>query len=187
MGETVSLPFLKGSEIALVGDLRNPNAASSCGCGVSFSIQVSSADGDIDPRPAAPQPGLMWKLSLAALAAVAVSGCSSGCENTTLTRSGSPDGRLSAVLFERSCGATTDSSTQISVLRRGVPPSTSGNAFVANTNHGAADAGIGGGPWAEAVWTDDRNLVVRYDARSRVFSQPSQVSGVKVTYQPIER
>lgn len=43
--DTVSLPFLKGSEIAFVDDLagaqfvvRNPNASSSCGCGVSFSI-----------------------------------------------------------------------------------------------------------------------------------------------------
>ena len=43
--DAISLPFLKGSEIAFVDDLagaqfvvRNPNAASSCGCGVSFSI-----------------------------------------------------------------------------------------------------------------------------------------------------
>ncbi len=43
--DAVSLPFLKGSEIAFLDDLsgaqfvvRNPNAASSCGCGVSFSI-----------------------------------------------------------------------------------------------------------------------------------------------------
>lgn len=43
--DPVSVPFLKGSEIAFVDDLagsqfviRNPNAASSCGCGVSFSI-----------------------------------------------------------------------------------------------------------------------------------------------------
>ena len=43
--DPVSIPFLKGSEIAFVDDLagaqfvvRNPNAASSCGCGVSFSI-----------------------------------------------------------------------------------------------------------------------------------------------------
>ena len=43
--DPVSLPFLKGSEIAFIDDLagaqfvvRNPNAASSCGCGVSFSI-----------------------------------------------------------------------------------------------------------------------------------------------------
>ena len=43
--DAVSLPFLKGSEIAFVDELagaqfvvRSPNAASSCGCGVSFSI-----------------------------------------------------------------------------------------------------------------------------------------------------
>jgi len=43
--DPVSIPFLKGSEIAYVDELagaqfvvKNPNAASSCGCGVSFSI-----------------------------------------------------------------------------------------------------------------------------------------------------
>ena len=43
--DTVSLPFLKGSEIDFIDDLagaefkiRNPNARTSCGCGVSFSI-----------------------------------------------------------------------------------------------------------------------------------------------------
>ena len=43
--DPVSVPFLKGSEIAFVDELagaqfviRNPNAAISCGCGVSFSI-----------------------------------------------------------------------------------------------------------------------------------------------------
>lgn len=43
--DPVSIPFLKGSEIAFVDELagaqfvvRNPNALSSCGCGVSFAI-----------------------------------------------------------------------------------------------------------------------------------------------------
>ncbi|AQR61133.1 iron-sulfur cluster assembly accessory protein [Brevundimonas sp. LM2] len=43
--DPVSVPFLKGSEIAWVDELagaqfviRNPNAATSCGCGVSFSV-----------------------------------------------------------------------------------------------------------------------------------------------------
>ena len=43
--DPVSVPFLKGSEIAFIDELagaqfviRNPNAATSCGCGVSFSI-----------------------------------------------------------------------------------------------------------------------------------------------------
>ena len=43
--DPISVPFLKGSEIAYVDELagaqfvvKNPNAATSCGCGVSFSI-----------------------------------------------------------------------------------------------------------------------------------------------------
>lgn len=43
--DPVSIPFIKGSEIAYVDELagaqfvvRNPNASSSCGCGVSFAI-----------------------------------------------------------------------------------------------------------------------------------------------------
>lgn len=43
--DSVSLPFMDGSEIDFVDDLmgqafkiHNPNAVSSCGCGASFSI-----------------------------------------------------------------------------------------------------------------------------------------------------
>ncbi|MBN9023041.1 MAG: iron-sulfur cluster insertion protein ErpA [Rhizobiales bacterium] len=43
--DSVSLPFVDGSEIDFVDDLigqsfqvRNPNATASCGCGTSFSI-----------------------------------------------------------------------------------------------------------------------------------------------------
>lgn len=43
--DSVSLPFLEGSEIDFVDDLmgqsfrvQNPNATASCGCGTSFSI-----------------------------------------------------------------------------------------------------------------------------------------------------
>jgi iron-sulfur cluster assembly accessory protein len=43
--DSVSLPFMDGSEIDFVDDLmgqafkiNNPNATSSCGCGTSFSV-----------------------------------------------------------------------------------------------------------------------------------------------------
>ncbi len=43
--DSVSLPYMQGSEIDFVDDLigasfkiRNPNAVASCGCGTSFSI-----------------------------------------------------------------------------------------------------------------------------------------------------
>lgn len=129
----------------------------------------------------------MWKQALFALAAVAMSGCSGGCENTILTEAGSPNGRLTAVLFERSCGATTGHSTQVSLLRSGVLPTASGNVFVADANHGAANESVGGGPWAEVVWIDDDNLIVKYDAQARVFTEKPDIAGVKITYQPIER
>ena len=43
--DTISLPYLEGSEVDYVDDLigahfkiNNPNASSSCGCGTSFSV-----------------------------------------------------------------------------------------------------------------------------------------------------
>lgn len=142
---------------------------------------------DVDASYCAAQAGMMWKQIIFAVAAVVISGCSGGCENSLLSEVGSPNGRLSAVLFARSCGATTADSTQISVVRAGVVPAASGNAFVADANHGAADGSAGGGPWVEAVWVDDDNLIVKYDAQARVFTEQPHIAGVKVTYQPIER
>lgn len=134
---------------------------------------------------------MMWKPVPFAVAVFVIGGCSGGfsggCENTILSEARSPNGRLNAVLFERNCGATTGHSTQVSVLRSGVRPDVSGNAFVADTNHGAADGSVGGGPWVEAVWTDDESLIVRYDAQARVFTEQPDIAGVKITYQPIER
>jgi hypothetical protein len=129
----------------------------------------------------------MWKQPVFAVVALLVGSCSDGCGANVLVNAGSPNGRLSAILFERSCGATTGHSTQVSILRSGVLPANSGNTFVADTNHGAADADLGGRPWAELVWINDNHLVVRYDAQARVFVQQPEVSGVRITYQPIER
>lgn len=129
----------------------------------------------------------MWKQAAFAVAAVAMSGCSSGCENTILSEAGSPNGRLTAILFERSCGATTGHSTQVSVLRSGVRPAAAGNTFVADANHGAAEESAGGGPWVEVAWIDDDNLIVRYDEQARVFTAQPNIAGVKITYQRTER
>jgi len=90
----------------------------------------------------------MWKLVPFAVAVIVIGGCSGDfpgdCENTILSEAGSPNGRLNAVLFERYCGATTGLSTQVSVLRSGIRPDVSGNAFVADTNNGAAGGSLSG-------------------------------------------
>lgn len=118
---------------------------------------------------------------------MALSGCSDGCANTLISRADAPDEVHSAVMFERNCGATTGFSTQISVVQRGEEPSGNGNTFRADDDHGAAPAGRWGGPWAEMRWLAPNHLLIRYAAKSRLFEQADEVSGVKVSYEQLAR
>ncbi|MCL6249754.1 hypothetical protein M3P36_01655 [Altererythrobacter sp. KTW20L] len=98
-----------------------------------------------------------------------------------------PDGLHTAILFQRDCGATSGFSTQASVLTAGEELSGGGNAFVADTDHGAATAGDWGGPWAEIVWIASDHLLVRYAANSRIFEQDERVLGVRISYRRVDR
>ena len=54
------------------------------------------------------------------------------CANTVITSSTSPNEKLKVVLFERSCGATTGFSSQISLLESGEDLSNEpGNIYIA--------------------------------------------------------
>jgi hypothetical protein len=123
------------------------------------------------------------KVGLPLVILLSCGGCSDACQNTVASSSLSPDGALSAVLFQRDCGATTGFSTQISILRPDDKPTGGGNAFIADDDHGAARVGSWDGPWAEAKWLAPDHLLIRYAAKSRTFKQNDSVSGVKVSYQ----
>lgn len=129
----------------------------------------------------------MWKFPAIVMATALVGGCASGCETDVLATLEAPNGRLHAVLFQRSCGATTGYSTQVSIMRAGALPQAPGNAFVADTNNGAARAALGGGPWTDVAWVDNDHLIIRYDAQARVFARRAEVSGVGVSYQAVNR
>ena len=129
----------------------------------------------------------MLKRLIPATALLALTACSDTCANTLVTRVESPDDRHSAVMFQRDCGAATGFSTQISVLSAGDKVAGGGNAFRADDDHGAAVAGAWGGPWAETRWLSKENLLIRYAGRSRVFEQDDQVSGIRISYEPVGR
>jgi len=122
--------------------------------------------------------------ALLPLLAVLSAGCVDPCANTEVARTPSPDGEMEAVLFERNCGATTDFTTQISIGKAGAASRGSGTVFIADAGHGAAPAAAWKGPWAEASWTDG-GLLIRYDARARVFRHETEVEGVRITYQAV--
>ena len=107
------------------------------------------------------------------------------CGNTEVNRLASPDGTREAVLFERSCGATTDFSSQVSIVARGESIGrNSGNALIVDTDHGAASAGPWGGPLVEMLWTGNENLTLRYSPKAAVYASPQLAGGVRIRHLP---
>lgn len=129
----------------------------------------------------------MLKRLTPATALLALTACSDTCANNLVTRVEAPDGRHSAALFQRDCGATSGFSTQISVLSAGEKMAGIGNAFRADDDHGAAVVGAWGGPWAETKWLSNEHLLIRYAGRSRIFEQNNKVSDVKISFEPVAR
>lgn len=123
---------------------------------------------------------------LVPLALLALAGCEDMCANDVIDEAISPDGAHRAVLFERDCSATTGFSTQVSILEPRDVLEGSGNVFVAD-DVGTDTKAEWGGPWAEVEWTDDENVVVRYDAKARVFEMDDSASGVSVTFEKVAR
>ena len=104
------------------------------------------------------------------LALVAASACNdAGCENSVLQDIPSPDGHRHAIIFGRDCGATTGFSTQVSVVPSVRDAHGGGNVLIADTDHGKARDGQGGGPVVTAHWIDARTLEIQYDSAARVF------------------
>jgi len=110
--------------------------------------------------------------------------CAADCANRAVGTVASPDARLTAIIFERDCGATTGASTQISVLPSGQPAVGGGNVFIADTDHGAAPAGEGGGPAVRVRWVGRDTLEVRYHPRARRFAPQSRPEGITVRLVP---
>ena len=129
----------------------------------------------------------MLKIMPPMVALAMTTACSDGCANQIVRRAAAPDGRLTAVLFQRDCGATTGFSTQISILAEREALSGSGNAYRADDDHGAAAAGSWGGPWADMKWMGPDWLLVRFAAGSRFFKQESEVAGVRIAYQSVRQ
>jgi hypothetical protein len=86
------------------------------------------------------------------------------CENEVVADVSAPSGAARAVVFHRDCGATTKTSTQVSILQgRAALPEDGGNVYV-------ADREGGGAPSVEVRWAGDEALVIRHDRGDRSFT-----------------
>lgn len=125
-------------------------------------------------------------LFVAAVALVGLAGClDASCQNTIVSDITAPGSRLRAVMFDRSCGATTDSSTQVALLIPGQKPE-GGNIFVADADHGAAARGGWGGPWARLRWDGPHKLNIDYARHTRVFMARRQFMSVHTDFTEVD-
>jgi hypothetical protein len=124
-------------------------------------------------------------LAFAAVASIAVSNFSilGECRNEIVSESNSPGNAMKYVVFQRDCGATTGFSTQISLLDGDQDmDNEAGNLFVADTNHGEAPAGTGGGPEVRISWLSKEKLQIHYHPAARIIRAEKGFKGISVNY-----
>ncbi len=101
-----------------------------------------------------------------------LAGCSL-CGNQIGYEEKSPSGKLRAVAFERDCGATTGSTTQISILPNNQElPNEPGNVFIAD-----GDLRIG------IKWEAKDKLVITYPRGAKVRLKRETQSGVSIRHE----
>lgn len=97
---------------------------------------------------------------------------SDGCVNTVQSSVTSPDGEHRAMVFQRGCGATTASSTQVTIAPAADSiPKGVGNVVVTRD---ALPATV--------TWDGSSRVVVRLDASSRIITKNEQADGVTIEY-----
>jgi len=95
----------------------------------------------------------------------------------------SPNDSKRVVLFERDCGATTDFSTQISILPVGQQLGTSaGNIFVADANHDIVSVDSHGVMAVDITWKNDQEIEITYPTRARIFLKAPEYQGIRIVY-----
>ena len=131
----------------------------------------------------------LW--SIAALLVLAITGIAalhlfipSMCGNEVVAEIKSPDGKHKAVEFERDCGATTDFSTQVSVIEsdKKLGSDDAGNAFSADSNHGSVPVHDAGVMEIDMKWLNNNMLQIQYPTGARVFNRDSKVGDVAIQY-----
>lgn len=92
------------------------------------------------------------------------------CGNDILQKVPSPSGENVAYVFERSCGATTGVSPQLSILDKDKDlQNESGNTFRSDKEF-------------SIEWLDEKSLKVIYDKSSETYEMDKKVNGIEIDY-----
>ena len=108
------------------------------------------------------------------------------CGNKIVETKISPNQSYKIIVFERNCGATTDFSTQISILKNNQTlENESGNIFSGDSDHGKAKLNKNGLIDIKAEWLNNSVIVIEYDANTRVFENKKMIGNIKINYKKL--
>ncbi len=121
----------------------------------------------------------------AALLASASSAGDPSCANYFVASALAPDSSNLAVVFDRDCGATTQSSTHVSIVSPRDPlPSGGGNVLVVEGPGARPVRPAGGSVRVWLTWARPDSLVVQYQPDAHVIMSRSRLRAVAVALSP---
>jgi hypothetical protein len=105
------------------------------------------------------------------------------CSNQIMRTLPSPNGRHTAILFERNCGVTTGISTQIAIIATAAKQHKADDVFIADSNHGRIPVDTDGLLNVDIGWRSDAVLSITYPSQARILLKAPGHQGVKIAYQ----
>lgn len=107
------------------------------------------------------------------------------CESQICQTIDCPINKYKVVAFQRDCGATTNFSTQISLLRRKQELSNkSGNIFIAEST--GAPINNQGIFYTDIKWLDNKTILINHPKAVKIFKQEFKIKGITVRYRIVD-
>ena len=105
------------------------------------------------------------------------------CENTLVKEVFSPSGGMKAVVFQRECSSSEDSSTQVSInpAEAGFPGGV-GNTYIARAKMQTEKHVSLNGPFVQVRWRGEATLEISHHQGDRVFLAERMIDGIDVEY-----
>jgi hypothetical protein len=105
------------------------------------------------------------------------------CQNKIYKEAINEDGEYQAVLFSRSCGATTSISSQLSILKKTkkLKNYESGNIFIAQRIY-SVPLGITYGSPVYFYWVTNDSLHIVYHPKAMVFKKETKYKSINIGY-----
>ena len=105
------------------------------------------------------------------------------CGNKIIRTELSPNKKHKIVIFWRDCGATTDFSTQVSILKVDEKlENESGNIFSADSEHGKAKTDENNIIAINSKWLNNDKVIITYDKNARIFKTENLLDEIEIEY-----